>query len=105
MKAPVDAPRFLCRRVSSLRVPRVELARRCRLACAFTLGFAALATPDAGAASAGNVAASLDYFAVSGCPAVDHFEAVVESHLGYSPFRADVLRHVIVRASNGPTDR
>ena len=45
----------------------------------------------------GNVAASLDYLAASGCPAVDDFEAVVESHLGYSPFRVDALRHVIVR--------
>src|SRR4051812_26809559 len=76
---------------------RVELAPRCRLACAVIMGFGATAAVDARAAAGGDVAAALDYGAVSGCPDREGFEAVVESHLGYSPFQADAPRHVVVR--------
>ena len=75
----------------------MELGRRCLLACACALGFVALTALDARAASSGDIAASLDYLALPGCPAVDAFEAAVESHLGYTPFRADASRHVVVR--------
>src|SRR5262249_52135375 len=46
---------------------------------------------------AAEISAALDYGAVPGCPDAAAFEAVVAGHLGYSPFRADALRRVIVR--------
>ena len=68
-----------------------------RLAWAVMIGVGAVAALDEGAASAGNVAARLEYVAEATCPAAADFEAVVAGHLGYSPFRADASESVVVR--------
>jgi len=79
---------------------RAWSSRRCAAA---VIAFATIAALDARAARAAEVAAALDYGAAPGCPDGEVFEAVVARHLGYSPFRADALRRVIVRVE--PSDR
>jgi hypothetical protein len=68
-----------------------------RLAWAVVIGAGAFAALDESAATAGNVAARLEYVAEATCPAAADFEAVVAGHLGYSPFREDASERVVVR--------
>ena len=75
----------------------MDLARRCRLACASALGFALIAASNPGAARTTEVAAKVDYTAVSGCPDTDAFQAVVIGRLGYNPFRPNANERVVVR--------
>lgn len=61
------------------------------------LALAATAALSERAASAGEVAAQLDYVSLPECPAAGDFEETVAEHLGYSPFREDAPQRVIVR--------
>jgi len=67
----------------------VNSGRPRRLACGVLAGVASLAALGERETRAGDVAARLDYVAEPTCPAVSDFEAAVEKHLGYSPFRDD----------------
>jgi len=70
---------------------------RRRLASTTVLALAALVAVRERAASAGEVAAQLDYVSLPGCPAGTDFEGIVAEHLGYSPFKEDAAQRVIVR--------
>jgi hypothetical protein len=75
----------------------VDLARRCRLACAAALVFALIVAPRVSAARATVVAAQVDYAAAPGCPDTEAFQAVVSGRLGYNPFHANASERVVVR--------
>lgn len=73
------------------------VSQACRLVCATTAAFAAMATLSQGAARAKEIAAQLDYGVAAGCPQADDFEAVVAGRLGYNPFQQTARERVIVR--------